>query len=260
MNFGPGGAENAFAALHAFRPTQPLMSGEYWAGWFDQWGQPHARTNGDQQAREIDWMLSQGGSFSLYMFHGGTTFGFMNGANLDRGYKPQVTSYDYDAALDESGRPRPKYFTFRDAIARHFPGIYAAGSCPSTPRADRDSALDARRNPPRSGRRSVNPSSADRPKTMEELGQSYGYILYRTKLPARGGVTGDLVLTELHDYAEVFVNRPPRRDAGSAAESEPRVDLRCPAATRRSTSSSRTPAASISRRTCAASGRASPSR
>src|ERR1700704_4300817 len=61
-------------------------------------------------------MLDRGYSINLYMFHGGTTFGFMNGANIDRGqYHPQTTSYDYDSALDESGRPTPKYFPFRDA-------------------------------------------------------------------------------------------------------------------------------------------------
>jgi beta-galactosidase len=205
VNFGPGGAEKAFAALHTFRPTQPLMSGEYWAGWFDQWGQPHARTNGDQQAREIDWMLSQNGSFSLYMFHGGTSFGFMNGANLDRGYKPQVTSYDYDAALDESGRPQPKYFTFRDAIARHFPGI-SLPELPETPAPITIARTTLDESAPIWSTLGK-PVHADRPKTMEELGESYGYVLYRTKLPAGGGVTGDLVLTELHDYAEIFVNR-----------------------------------------------------
>ncbi len=202
VNFGPGGAERAFAALHAFRPNGPLMSGEYWAGWFDQWGGTHAHTNGDQQTREIDWMLGQGGSFSLYMFHGGTTFGFMNGANIDRTYKPQTSSYDYDSALDESGRPQAKYFTFRDAIARHFPGVVMP-EVPQTPPAIAISRFDL------TGSVSLwttlgKPTHSAALQTMEDLGQSYGYILYRTHVT--GPIAGDLVLTELHDYAAIFVN------------------------------------------------------
>jgi beta-galactosidase len=203
VNFGPGGAPRAFDALHAFRPDGPLMSGEYWAGWFDQWGQRHAHTNGDRQAREIGWMLDQGGSFSLYMFHGGTTFGFMNGANMDGTYKPQTTSYDYDAALDESGRPTPKYFTFRDVIARHLPGV----TLPPVPASPPPVAVPRFRVTDSASLWSALPAPvhADRPKTMEEVGQSYGYILYRTQVRTPG--TGELVLTDLHDYAEVFVNR-----------------------------------------------------
>jgi beta-galactosidase GanA len=205
VNFGPGGAERAFAALRAFRPDGPLMSGEYWAGWFDQWGAAHARTNGDQQAREIDWMLGQGGSFSLYMFHGGTTFGFMNGANLDRTYKPQTSSYDYDAALDESGRPTPKYFTFRDAIVRHFPNLMLP-EVPSTPPAIAVPRFQLAESVPLWSVLGP-PVHSKKIKTMEEVGQSYGYILYRTRLTwPVGPARTDLVLTDLHDYALVFLN------------------------------------------------------
>jgi beta-galactosidase len=202
VNFGPGGAQRAFAALRAFRPDGPLMSGEYWAGWFDQWGGTHARTNGDQQAREIDWMLGQGGSVSLYMFHGGTTFGFMNGANMDRTYKPQTTSYDYDSALDESGRPQEKYFTFRDVIARHFPDV-SMPEVPQTPPAIAIPRFALTASAPLWTTLGKAVHSAE-PQTMEDLGQAYGYILYRTRVA--GPVRGDLVLTDLHDYAVIFVN------------------------------------------------------
>ncbi|MFI5178878.1 MAG: glycoside hydrolase family 35 protein [Vicinamibacterales bacterium] len=205
VNFGPGGAERAFAALRAFRPDDALMSGEYWAGWFDQWGAAHARTNGDQQAREIDWMLGQGGSFSLYMFHGGTTFGFMNGANMDRTYKPQTSIYDYDAALDESGRPTSKYFTFRDTIVRHFPNLVLP-EVPSTPPAIAVPRFELAESAPLWSVLGP-PVHSKKIKTMEEVGQSYGYILYRTRLAwPVGPAKTDLVLTDLHDYAVVFVN------------------------------------------------------
>lgn len=87
------------------------MVGEYWAGWFDHWGKPHASTDAKQQAEELEWILRQGHSANLYMFIGGTSFGFMNGANFQGNpsdhYAPQTTSYDYDAVLDEAGRPTP---------------------------------------------------------------------------------------------------------------------------------------------------------
>src|SRR5579875_140186 len=119
INFAPGEAQKSFATLKKLRPQGPYMTGEYWDGWFDHWGAPHAHTNGQQQANELDWMLRQGYSVNLYMFHGGTSFGWMNGANSDgRNYQPDVTSYDYDAALDESGHPTRKYTMFRDIIAR----------------------------------------------------------------------------------------------------------------------------------------------
>jgi beta-galactosidase len=202
-NFGPGNAQKSFAALKEFRPNGPIMSGEYWAGWFDAWGTRHANTNGKQQADEIAWMLAQGHSFNLYMFHGGTSFGPMSGANADRnGYKPDVSSYDYDSALDEAGRPAAKFALFRDAIQAHdpsrplppLPAPLPSMAVPAVTLDQHTSLFDVLPAPIRS----------ERPKSMEELGQSYGYILYRTTLNA--AVSGELKITELHDYALVFVN------------------------------------------------------
>lgn len=202
VNFGPGEADSAFARLARFKPGEPLMSGEYWAGWFDQWGRPHHTTNATEQTRELSWMLGKGYSVSIYMFHGGTTPGFMNGANIDGGhYHPQTSSYDYDAALDESGRPTPKYFMFRDAIAKAT-GI-APPPVPATPAPiavppftlDEQASLwsDLER-----------PDHVERPRNMERLGQSYGDILYRTRVPAAD--SGELVIRDVRDYAQVYVN------------------------------------------------------
>ena len=207
VNFGPGEAQDAFARLRAFRTDSsaqppPMMSGEFWAGWFDQWGRPHAATNAAQQAQELGWMLDQGYSVNLYMFHGGTTFGFMNGANVDRGhYHPQTTSYDYDAALDESGRPTSKYFAFRDLIARH------TGEAPA-PVPDGDPPIAV---PPFALPEAASlwaslghPIHVDRPRSMETFGQAYGYILYRTHVP--GPAQGELIIKAVRDYAQVYVN------------------------------------------------------
>jgi beta-galactosidase len=202
VNFGTGEAELAFAALRAFRPTGPMMSGEYWDGWFDHWGEPHNVTDAQKQAQELDWMLSRGYSVNLYMFHGGTSFGFMGGANYGRTYQPDTTSYDYDAPLDEAGRPTAKYFAFRDVILRH---LHAA-SLPPLPRP-----IPVIEIPEFKLTESAplwknlgTPIRSARPKTMEQLGQAYGYILYRTHV--QGPAKSELTVKEVHDYASIFVN------------------------------------------------------
>ncbi len=204
VNFGPGDADSAFAKLVAFRPGQApaaLMAGEYWAGWFDSWGQPHHATDAEREARELEWMLDRGYSVNLYMFHGGSTRGFMNGANGSpaRGdYAPQTSSYDYDAALDESGRPTRKYFLFRDVLARH--SATPLPPVPATPAPIAIPAFALKQALPLSSVLAM-PIRSDRPRSMESIGQSYGYILYRATLS--GPVQGDLVLQRLRDYARV---------------------------------------------------------
>ncbi len=132
-NFGPGEAKTEFAKLQKFRPGRPMMSGEYWDGWFDHWGAHHNLTNAKQQTQELDWILSQGYSINLYMFHGGTNFGFMNGANWEKVYEPDVTSYDYDSPVSESGALTKKFFAFRDVIAKHRPGVSLPQPPPALP-------------------------------------------------------------------------------------------------------------------------------
>ena len=203
VNFGPGEAPSAFAALKAFRPQGPLMNGEYWDGWFDHWGAPHHITDGKQQAEELDWMLSQGYSVNLYVFEGGTSFGFMAGANFERAYEPDTTSYDYDAPLDEAGHPAKKYFAFRDVIVRYMhdpklPAMPAPTPVIAIPRFELIGSASLWTN---LGRGIV----SHRPQTMETLAQSYGYILYRTTV--RGPAKGDLLIDKVRDYAEIFVNQ-----------------------------------------------------
>jgi beta-galactosidase len=205
VNFGTGGAENAFKRLAAFRPGGPMMTGEYWAGWFDQWGRRHSTSNADRQTRELAWMLERGYSINLYMFHGGTTFGFMNGANIDNNrYFPQTSSYDYDAALNESGRLTPKYFAFRDAIARHL-----GTSLPPVPASAAPITIPPFEISPMAPLWALLDKGvpAERPRSMESFGQSYGYILYRTTL--RDQARGDLIVRDVRDYAQVYVNGSP---------------------------------------------------
>jgi beta-galactosidase len=203
VNFGPGDAKEEFAKLQKFRPGQPVMSGEYWDGWFDHWGERHQKTSAGEHAKELDWILNQGYSINLYMFHGGTSFGFMNGANWDHNnYEPDVTSYDYDSPVNESGALTEKYFAFRNIIAKHRPGVSipdppAALPVVEIPEFSLDESAPLWANLPAS-------ISVEQPRNMESFGQSYGYILYRTKL--KETASGDLVMPELRSYARVFVD------------------------------------------------------
>lgn len=102
--------------LREVQPTGPLMCSEFWDGWFDQWGDYHHVTSATDSAAELRTLLELGASVNIYMVHGGTNFGFTNGAN-DKGlYRPIATSYDYDAPLDEAGHPTEKYWAFQDVL------------------------------------------------------------------------------------------------------------------------------------------------
>ena len=209
INFGPGDAKTEFPKLQKFRPGRPVLNSEYWDGWFDHWGEKHQVTDAKQQAEEVDWILGQGYSINFYMVHGGTSFGFMSGANWDdNNYEPVVTSYDYDCALSESGGLTPKFFAFRDVIAKHRPGVTIPDPPAPLPvieipefEVEKIVGLwDIGERP--LGERP--PISVERPRNMETFGQSYGYILYQTRL--KSPVRGELALPELRSYARVYVN------------------------------------------------------
>jgi beta-galactosidase len=202
INFGTGEAKRAFEQALKIRPNQPHMAGEYWDGWFDHWGGKHEARDVQEQIEEFRWIVNQGYSISVYMFHGGTSFGWMSGANSDHdGYQPDVTSYDYQATLDESGRPTRKYMAFRDIIAKATgetpPAIPSTPDPISIPQIKLTSSSSLWRLLPEA-------IESERPLTMEDIGQNYGYILYRTKIKAAG--EGDLVLDQLHSYALVYLD------------------------------------------------------
>jgi beta-galactosidase len=203
INFGSGDAKSEFAKLRSLRPDGPFMSGEYWAGWFDHWGEQHHTTDATANAAEYEWMLRQGYSVSMYMFHGGTSFGWMNGANSNgRNFEPDTTSYDYDAPLNESGQPTTKFTAFRAAIAR-VTGKTPPDLPPSTPAStypvgSHPQTASLWQNLP-------HPVESDELLTMEDLDQPYGYILYRTGVNSMPG--GELAIDGLHDYAQIYINQ-----------------------------------------------------
>lgn len=201
-------AQEAFATLQEFRADVPRMVGEYWAGWFDHWGEQHHTTSLTQEAEAIDWMLGQGISVNLYMFHGGTNFGWLAGANSSATtpYQADTTSYDYDAPLDEAGRPTTKYFALREVIRKHLPKgarlppVPASPPTIAIPRFTLSSAISLSDALPALGT-SV---SAKYPRAMEDLGQNYGFVLYRTTL--KDDASGKLEVDEARDYAVVLGN------------------------------------------------------
>lgn len=203
INFGPGEAKKNFGFLQDHRASGPRFAGEFWAGWFDAWGENHARTNLDHQLNDLRWMLSQGHSLSIYMFHGGSSFGWMNGANSNGvNYRPFVSSYDYDAALDESGRPTLKYFAMRDILEQHLGRVL-----PSLPKLDHPMTV-----PDFYPTKSISlwdslpePVYSEKTLSMEELDQDYGYILYRVMV--KGSSKSKLTIKGLHDFAKIYVNK-----------------------------------------------------
>ncbi|WP_420365245.1 beta-galactosidase family protein [Curtobacterium sp. L3-7] len=186
--------------LRQAQPTGPLMCSEFWDGWFDSWGEHHHTTSAAASAEDLDVLLAAGGSVNIYMFHGGTNFGFTNGANDKGVYRPIATSYDYDAPLDEAGRPTSKFHAFRAVIERYAP-------VPELPEwmQPGGSGLEARRTPATDVAVRLDRSTAmgtllphlaswtthDTPPTFDALGAASGFVLYRTEvdLPAGGVLT-----------------------------------------------------------------------
>jgi beta-galactosidase len=221
VTFGPGDFDRAAEALERLRPGAPKFCGEYWAGWFARWGELPARDDSLAQTEDLARLLAGGWSVNVYMFHGGTNFGFHNGANFDGSYRPVITSYDYRAALDQAGRPTPKYFAFRAAIAqsaRIFPR-----PVPAVPRIVEVPAFALTESAPLESLLTI-PVAAAAPRTMESLGQAFGYVLYRTELSDGG--PGLLEFDDVRDFAVVSVDGRPaavldRRLGSASARIEP---------------------------------------
>ena len=201
INFGTGAnIDQQFAKLREVRPDAPLMCSEFWSGWFDKWGANHETRPADDMTAGIDEMLSKGISFSLYMTHGGTNWGHWAGANSP-GFAPDVTSYDYDAPISESGQYTPKYGKLRSVLAKYsdkrLPNPPAAIKSGSVKRFTLTEAAPLFSNLPEA-------KSDKTLKTMEEYDHGFGSILYSTTLPQLpAGST--LTVDEAHDYAQVFV-------------------------------------------------------
>ncbi|XP_053978638.1 beta-galactosidase [Hylaeus volcanicus] len=121
VDFGAGSnVTKSFETMRLYQPKGPFVNSEFYPGWLSSWQQPFQRVQASAVTKTLDEMLSLGASVNMYMFFGGTNFGYTSGANIvGNVYQPQLTSYDYDAPLTEAGDPTPKYFLIRDVIAKY---------------------------------------------------------------------------------------------------------------------------------------------
>jgi beta-galactosidase len=200
INFG-GAPQREFANFAKFRQGVPLMCGEYWVGWFDHWGEKHHTGDNAVHLAGIEWMLERNIGFNLYMVHGGTSFGFMNGANFSKVYEPDTSSYDYDSPIDEAGRIAPKFALYREAIRKHLPPGETVPALPAPlPAIEIPRFLLLESAPLRSllGK----PVKAARPLTFEDLHQDYGFVLYRAAV--KKVAKAKLEIQEVRDFAVVM--------------------------------------------------------
>ncbi len=204
MNFGTGAdIDQQFRRLGELRPNAPQMCSEFWSGWFDKWGARHETRPAKAMVEGIDEMLSKGISFSLYMTHGGTSFGHWAGANSP-GFAPDVTSYDYDAPINEYGQATPKYWELRHTMEKYNDG----GKLPAPPKAPMPvitipKFVFTEYAPLGNGMGSSVQSRDIR--SFEDMDMGWGIADYSTALP-KIPVESMLTLNEPHDFAQVFVD------------------------------------------------------
>lgn len=201
-SFGSRSAER-LATLREHQPTGPLMCSEFWDGWFDWWGGVHHTTDVATAAADLDELLAAGASVNIYMFHGGTNFGLTNGANDKGRYLPIVSSYDYDAPLDEAGEPTDKFHAFREVIAKYAPvpdelPIRTASALAfDVDLAPLGAWTDAAASGP----------VTDQPQAFDALSHLSALVRYDVDLPAGGG--GILAVEDVRDLAWVSVDGQP---------------------------------------------------
>ncbi len=154
--------------------------------------------------KEVKFLMDNKKSFNFYVIHGGTNFGYTAGANSGgKGYEPDVTSYDYDAPINEQGRPTPKYEALRNLIGSYLPKGKKLFPVPERVPAIELTPIEMQPfssvwdNLPQ-------PVNSERPESFEAYGQDHGFILYKTELT--GNKNGRLIVSEIHDYATVFLN------------------------------------------------------
>lgn len=229
VNFASNSAR-AFQKLREVQPKGPLFCSEFYPGWFDTWGQPHHSGKEDKYLGELKAMLDAGASFSIYMAHGGTSFGLW--AGCDRPFKPDTSSYDYDAPISEAGWPTPKFHRTRELFSAHLlpgetiPELPATNDVVSFMPVTLSETAPIFENLPEA-------VTDMKPQTMEQYDQGYGCILYRTTIPE--GASGPLRPNMLHDFGFVFLDgnrigvidrRHPERSVMIPARSTPaRLDI-----------------------------------
>ena len=199
-----GSSPEHFELASKMNPGVPVFSSETYPGWLTHWGEEWAKPDTASLLREVRFLMDNRKSFNFYVIHGGTNFGFTAGANSGgKGYEPDITSYDYDAPINEHGLPTPKYMALRKLIGSYLPKGKKLPPIPDpVPVIEIPMVFPSRftsiwDNLPQ-------PENSVTPKSFEAYGQDYGFILYKTELI--GHKKGKLTVNELHDYATVFLD------------------------------------------------------
>jgi beta-galactosidase len=204
LNFGAGSnIDQQFQKYKEVYPNAPQMCSEYWTGWFDYWGRAHETRSISSFIGSLKDMLDRKISFSLYMAHGGTSFGQWGGANAPP-FGSMVASYDYNAPINEAGQPTDKFYAVRDLLKNYLnpgetipepPANYPVISIPKITFKESASLFE---NLPKA-------IASETIKPMEAFNQGWGRILYRTKLP-ECTTAFKLKISELHDWANIYIN------------------------------------------------------
>jgi beta-galactosidase len=205
IGLDPGANAGNFEQASKVNPNVPSFCSELYPGWLTHWGEKWQRPDTASLIKEVKWLMDNKKSFNFYVIHGGTNFDWWAGANSfsPTQYQPDVTSYDYDAPINEMGQPTPKYNALRNLLAKYQPAKQKLPAVPAPvpvieiPEINLSSSASVWDNLPAA-------IQSPQPKPMEMFGQKGGFILYRTRLI--GHKKGKLRITELHDYATVFLD------------------------------------------------------
>ena len=210
INFGSR-TEESFKMLENYQTNMPKMVMEFWIGWFDHWEHEHITRKADDIREELIYMLENDISVNFYMFHGGTNFGFMNGANYHDEQRCTVTSYDYDALLTEAGDLTEKYHLVKDILKKYEHKIkkHKNHKYFSVKESKKMNYGDVEFTEYGTFKENLDLISkhytSPYPLTMEELDQDYGFILYKTTIKGKLEAL-KLNLQEVRDRALVYLN------------------------------------------------------
>ena len=206
VGLDPGTTDEHFALARRMNAGVPVFTSEIYPGWLTHWGEKWQHPAAAEIVKDLKALLDKNRSFNLYVVHGGTNFGYWAGANSGgKGYEPDVTSYDYDAPINEQGRATPKFRAIRDLLAE-YRGKSGGPAIPEPPAAIPAAAIPPIAMQPYASLWQNLPRPVDsvQPRPMESYGQDFGLIAYQTTLI--GHKNGKLLVTDIHDYATVFVD------------------------------------------------------
>ena len=219
--------ENIINAHNDYQPDKPLYNAEFWDGALQQWSGFFQRIPSDDVASRYKASLEMGAFINFYMFCGGTNFGFNNGAlvgryeaddpNAKNRYIPYITSYDYDAPVNEQGEPTEKYFACKKILKEYLlsHGFEFGGTdefeSDSVKKEHIQKIENVKLNRSADLLENINALAAktvksSAPLTMEDLNQDSGFILYSTDIGYTDDAERFVNIFGLHDRATVYAN------------------------------------------------------